>query len=235
MKEPYVMIGVPSGGGIDAVWTNSIMGLKANGIKTCFLVDMAKPLDKSRYRIVEEAKKQGCSHLFFVDDDTFVPPTSLKQLLSHDKDIVSGQYFQKVPPYLPITLKKIPEDKKDPGDAPYCPHYPTQMAKVDAVGMGCCLIKMEVFDKVPKPYFKWMYWETEEGEPSWLGEDIWFCEQAIEAGFDVWVDPTIICKHIGFTAFGPAHFKQMMINTCKGDNFSFKSGETHDINDIKLE
>jgi hypothetical protein len=55
------------------------------------------------------------------------------------------------------------------------------------------LIKIEVFDKLKKPYF--VAYEDENGDHH--TEDIEFCINAKKAGFDIWCSPTTPVGHLG--------------------------------------
>ena len=59
---------------------------------------------------------------------------------------------------------------------------------------GCLLIRMRVFDKIPKPWFSTRI----EGEKI-QGEDYYFCDRAREAGFEIWCDGDLSREigHIG--------------------------------------
>jgi len=41
------------------------------------------------------------------------------------------------------------------------------------------------------------------------GEDLYFCEQARDAGFAIWWDTTVKCMHLGYTPITEANFKWM--------------------------
>ena len=49
--------------------------------------------------------------------------------------------------------------------------------------------KREVFEKIPYPYFKW-----DKESPS---EDFYFCQKAIEHGYEIRVFTDVKCSHIG--------------------------------------
>ena len=73
------------------------------------------------------------------------------------------------------------------------------LIKTIAMGGSALLVKREVFDRLERPCFKITYKAIdEEGRCFNEGEDEYFCRIAIEAGYDVIVDPTIVCKHFNY-------------------------------------
>ena len=70
---------------------------------------------------------------------------------------------------------------------------PQEPFKCFALGTGCMLIKMSVFDKIEKPYFYY----GDAGQEGLMSEDVYFCDKAHQAGYDVWCDPTIEVGHVG--------------------------------------
>ena len=62
---------------------------------------------------------------------------------------------------------------------------------VDAVGMGCVLMKAEIFGRLDPPWFKC------DDEYEDYGEDIGFCRRAKEAGFGIVVHPGVVLGHLG--------------------------------------
>lgn len=138
----------------------------------------------NREQIVADFLKTDCTHLFFVDSDMLFKPDALDKLLAHDKDIIGAQYY-----------RRNEEKDKDPVvptryDMPGS-SYPNRIFRNYAVGTGCMLIKREALEKIPRP---WFGLGTNE---RWLGEDVFFCEKAIENGVEVWMDASLTVGHIG--------------------------------------
>ena len=63
--------------------------------------------------------------------------------------------------------------------------------KILAGGFGVTLVKYEVFEALEWPYWKNVY------APGGIkmSEDIYFCEKARKADFDIWCDPLVKCDH----------------------------------------
>ena len=64
--------------------------------------------------------------------------------------------------------------------------------------MGCALLKMSVFDKIPYPWFEFKYYEK-NGRWEQTSEDLLFCQKLQDAGLKIYCDPTVQCTHIGAT------------------------------------
>jgi len=162
--------------------------------------------------LLAEKAKDVADYIFFVDDDVLPPINTITKLLSHNKDIVCGLYFSNREPHFPQIFFKNYEDdlNKDDPVAKWSGKYDCvenyekdKLIEIDACGAGCMLIKAEVFKKLKLPYF-W-YIPKSEDKPR-KGEDFYFCEKAKEAGYKIYCDTSIVCKHIGKKLIGPEHW-----------------------------
>ena len=145
--------------------------------------------------------KTDFTHLFFVDSDMILPKNALIKLLSTDKDVITGLYFQKKEPFFPIIGKKS-GDKLE-----WLVGYPqNSIIDVEYCGMGCCLIKRNVLEvMLPKldvigelPQF-FSYANN-------LSEDIFFCDKAMDSGFKIFCDTSVKCGHIRQSVVTEADF-----------------------------
>ncbi len=126
------------------------------------------------------------THILFVDYDVLPRSNTLKKLLEHDRDIVSGVYPAMRKFKLTWCLSREKEFKLMEID-----DLPNNPFKVHVACNGMLLVKMEVFDKI-----EWPYWKTEyltDGKKT--GADIYFFDKAKAAGYDIWVDPKVKCGH----------------------------------------
>jgi hypothetical protein len=138
----------------------------------------------NREQVAEDFLKTDCTHLFFVDSDVLFQPEVLDKLLADDKDIVGAQYNRRVDKEgVPVVATRY---QMNPGD-----QLPPRVFKNYAVATGCLLIKREVFNKIPKP---WFFHGTEEAP---RGEDIYFSDKATANKIDIFIDGSIECGHIG--------------------------------------
>lgn len=124
------------------------------------------------------------THILFIDSDVVPRKNTLTALLSHDKDIVTGA--------VPICQQgDLKWNVYKNSDAVARDELPTNLFKITSCGFGCVLVKTSVLDAL-----EWPYWRSEY-KPGLrtLGEDIYFCRKATDAGFDIWCDPKVKCDH----------------------------------------
>lgn len=194
-----ITIGICCGGTIRAETATSLVSnlinLAQRDLAPNLLFQIGGYVDVNRNKIVEEAIKQGTTHLMFVDSDMVFPDDGIFRLLERDKDIIGGNYNVRLDPTSPDfsgpTVKMLENGKpvsmlkKD---------FPTELFECYAVPTGFMMIKTSVFKKLKTPYFK--AYQDAKGEHH--TEDIEFCKQARQKGFKIFCDPTIKIGHIGF-------------------------------------
>jgi hypothetical protein len=98
---------------------------------------------RNRNMMIRLAINNDCTHIFFLDDDLTFQSDSLKRLIAHDKDIVSGLYLMRNYPHMPILFNYIAPDGR-------CLHYfpkdgESGLMECKSFGLGCVLIKTDVF------------------------------------------------------------------------------------------
>lgn len=158
---------------------------------------------KNRDNAVLAAQGYKCEWLLFLDSDLTFPPDTLERLLAHGKDIVGATYARRTPPHSNLAKPKDGMSATVNG-----------LVEVDALPTGCLLIRMAVFERLRRPYFRCS--ALEEGEtlgdvqgPATLGEDYNFCRAAKAAGFSVWMDTEL--------SFALIHWGEMGWKIADGD------------------
>ena len=146
---------------------------------------------ESRTRLVEEAIEAKSDKILFLDSDIQFSADVIDKLYSHNKDIVAAQYSTRYPPYQTVAFL-------DPDNIDARLNATNGLHKVWAVGMGCMLVDIDVFHSLPKPWFVHEYNKIND---SFSGEDIYFCNQAMHHGIDVWIDADIKLGHIGANSY----------------------------------
>lgn len=82
--------------------------------------------------------------IMMIDDDTVIPQGTIGQLAELEKGIAAGVYYNAKPPYNPIAYKRDDDGLYWPVNV----YMPGQLMEVDSVGMGCTLIRREVFEAI---------------------------------------------------------------------------------------
>lgn len=144
---------------------------------------------ENRNYIAAQSLKNLCTHLLLTDDDMVYEKDVLTRLLKHDKDVIGGTYNTKYESQEKVIefLDEIPEGRREhemEGKSPF---------KCKALGGGMLLIKTEIFRKIPQPWFGYKWFDNGMVQ---MSNDWFFCEKAIEAGYDIWCDPTLEIKHL---------------------------------------
>lgn len=142
----------------------------------------------ARNSLVKQALSEGCSHLLMLDTDQIYPADCLAKLLSRDVDVCGVRVHRRWMPFDPIFLrgelgkyKAVPDEEMYSGD----------LIEVDATGTGCLLFDMDVFLRVPQPWFEFSHHEEKP-----VGEDIYFCSKARAAGVRIFVDTSVEVGHM---------------------------------------
>lgn len=141
-------------------------------------------------------------YLLWLDDDIVLPENFLSTLLSRNLPIVSGLYVMRRPPYLPVAYYSATEGSLEGKFWNLDAYPPDSLVEVDAVGHGCTLIRREVYDNIPLPYYAWrpLNWQpgdTERADQNTLGEDMYFFSKCRQAGYRVTLDTSVKCGHVG--------------------------------------
>jgi len=155
-----------------------------------------------------------------------LPNDTVPKLLRHEQPVVSGLYHIKSYPFSPIAGWNVQVEggivgrvnghgkmwKKD-----YCPLPKNKLVEVDWCGIGCLMVDMKVFDKIPFPCF-WDDWDREKGTRE-RGHDLVFCDTVKAYGYRVFVDTSVRCGHrVLFTIdplFIEAFYRSGMAETVK--------------------
>lgn len=165
--------------------------LMANGEPNFTLYTDNQPIPDCRNNLVETALEiPEWTHALLMDDDVIIPEGGLKRMIDLNTDIAFIDYPTH---YTGDMWGKM-------GTACYdnwLPGQDWQGKEVAWAGLGCCLVKREVFEKLEKPLFKTsenMFSRDENGkitiggefkDGEGGGEDVYFMRAARKAGFEI--------------------------------------------------
>jgi len=189
MPSPRVLVGIPcSWDTVPVPFVQSLVELQKPPLTQTRFV-RSHTLDQMRNRLAELAVEGSFSHLFMLDADMVYPPNSLIDLLRADVDIVCGLACRRNPPHVPVCLQ--------PTGTPYVFEVEVPatrgLTRCGAVGGGGTLIKTDVFQAMEPPYFSFHH-RLPDGR--YVGEDLYFCQKAGDAGFEVYCKTDLIYPHL---------------------------------------
>jgi hypothetical protein len=165
--------------------------------------EMSCMLPRSRQSLTDRAREWGATHMLTVDADMAFPDDSIECLLARDKDIIGANYIKRQIP---------PEFVAEGMDMRQCVTDPSKsgVERVRHLGFGLCLIKMEVFEAMRKPYFAFAYLRNTE---RFTSDDVYFCRQADQMGHESWVDHDLSMRvaHIGSFPYSP-HLRASIVD-----------------------
>ena len=153
-------------------------------------------IPKSRQELVQDALKENCSHVLFIDSDQVFPSSLAHRLAKHREMVVACNVATK------SQGNSIPTARAKPGPGEWWgghtvySNHKHGIEKIWRIGFGVILINLQVFKNLPLPWFnnKW-YDEYQE----FLGEDWFFCELMEKQGVPIYIDHDVSREigHVG--------------------------------------
>jgi hypothetical protein len=132
--------------------------------------------------------------IIWIDSDIGWEITDFMKIYESDKDIVSGLYFsENMTPMFSVAVEdaakeidKILRSNKE--------------EEIFAAGFGFIAMKNGVFENIKRPWFESLFerMTSEDGEKEIFipyGEDFAWCKKAQQAGFKIYLDPTVSLSH----------------------------------------
>ena len=185
-----ILIAIPTARYIEAETFKSIYDLEIPvGYETTFQTFYGYRVDQVR-NLIADWVVSGFDYLFAVDHDVTFASNTLRKMLLHDKDLVSGIYRQRLPEHR-IEIYDSNQQRMKIEDL-----YGKNLVQIGGCGFGCVLIKKEVLQTVGYPQFEY---HPALDHNNTISEDTDFCRKAMNKGFQLWCDPSVLCGHIGST------------------------------------
>jgi hypothetical protein len=198
---PSVMIAVPAMEMVNAEFAQHLAmaaaNMVANGIKINCAFNIGSVITIARRNLVDIFLKSDFTHIFWVDSDMKFPIDAPLRLLKRNKPIVGANYRRRRFPNPNFTGMS--------GGAGNFREFQTTdssppMELIDVLPHGLVMARREVYERIPQPHY------LQEFIPSLnleIGEDIFFCQQAQKAGYEIWCDQELSREvaHIGIFHF----------------------------------
>lgn len=196
-----LLVGVPYITSGDPPCAAAAERLDKCGMDWDFHVRTGYGVDMQRNRIAAKAVAEGYDWLLMLDADIEPPDDALALLLEHDADVCMGWYVNRhdrgdaqrtclygVGPGWSYYRSGDLRAKRDAGE---------HTLRVKGGGLGCCLVRVELFELLAFPWFVWsdVKWDKQTGRVDSCGEDIDFFIKLERAGVRVFADTRVECQH----------------------------------------
>lgn len=216
MNKPKIFIGVPNLGhlGISLSFRLREWYHSKKYAITIVEVTGVRPLEIAFNILHKQFLESDCAYFFTINDDEHLQPDALDILLAHDKDIVIPLGLKWHKDNGPMPCVGVREGATDVG-AELAAHFenlekeitateipiryinPTSgykgLRQCDRVGNSGILIKRHVMEAIPVGTFRLVM--AEDRTNVLVTEDYILCDAMIAAGFDIWVDCSLVLDH----------------------------------------
>ena len=149
-------------------------------------------IEDLRNNLVEKAMEIKATHLIMMDVDQIYHPQTITRLLSHRLPVVGALVHRRYPPFDSLMLKAVEVDERHNAYVSIDEWKEGELVEVDATGGGCLMFNMEVFRKLPRPWFR----VQKNPDGSVIGEDVGFCMALKAAGYRIFVDTSVPAGHL---------------------------------------
>lgn len=153
-----------------------------------------------RNNMVDDALAEGADYILFIDADMRFPRDTIERLIAHGKGIVGVNATTRSVP-VKATAKNLVIDEEGACNwKQISSKNKTGIEQADGIGCGVMLISKETLEAIQKP---WFFFELLP-ENKLLGEDIYFCIKAKDAGIETFIDHDLSQEigHVGNYTYG---------------------------------
>jgi len=202
-KDLSTVIVTPTRGGRSLCprFVSSIMGLMRPMNQKCygpvFLsgMEVGNAFNSAVEMILGNPELSKFKFLFTIEDDNIIPPDGLLRLYEsiREYDVVGSLYWTKGEMGQPMIYG-------DPDQQPlnFVPQKvkPGTVQRCNGTGMGATLFKMDLFRKIPKPWFQTIQdWSPNSGARGYT-QDLAFYEKVCRMGGKIAVDTRVKTGHL---------------------------------------
>lgn len=204
-----ILIAVPTFENIYPDTFKSIYDLDVSGHDAQFEYVRGYDCATARNRIAQMSLDRGADYVLMVDNDVVLPKDALINLLNDPKDVCLGYYAHRgndnVYNGRTCVCKLLTENgtrwKNYPLESEYTAKELAELKakeefklRIHGGGMGCALIKTDVFKKVKYPWYDWVNYSDDHR--GMLSEDLYFCEGCRKNSIPIYTDTRVSCGHM---------------------------------------
>lgn len=202
-----ILIAVPTFENIYPDTFKSIYDLNVYGHDVAFEFVRGYDCATARNKIARLALDRGADYVLMVDNDVVLPHDALVNLLDDPQDVCLGYYAHRDTDN--IYRGRTCVCKLLTGEGVRYKNYPLESeytaqeiaalkakgeykVRIHGGGMGCALIKTEVFNRTKYPWYDWANYEN----GGLLSEDLYFCENCRKNSIQIYTDTRVNCGHL---------------------------------------
>lgn len=149
-----------------------------------FSRSIGEPFSLRRDSFARWFLEQGGSHALLLEDDVVPPEDVLDRLLRIDGPVVTATYPRWHDGRLTTNAQAI-------GDPGWSDRVPRRVFPVRRCRLGCVLVRREVFERVPPPWFMGVV-----SADRFVEDDEWFCDAVRRARMPILCDGTTVCSAV---------------------------------------
>ena len=167
--------------------------------------EVGKAYDAMIQNILANPELSSWKYLLTLEDDNLVPADAHIRLLESIEefklDAVGGIYFTKGDIQMPMCYGD-PEEYKRTGVLDFKPRdiraalAHGNIVECNGLAMGCTLYRMDVFKRIPPPWFVTVADVVERGGAQCFTQDLWMAQTMKKAGMRVAVDMRVRVGHL---------------------------------------
>ena len=202
-----ILIAVPTFENIYPDTFKSIYDLDVSGHDVAFEFVRGYDCATARNRIARIALDRCVDYVLMVDNDVVLPKDALVNRRDDPKDVCLGYYAHRDPDNIyrgRTCVCKLLTDggvryKNYPLESEYTAEEIAALKakgeykiRIHGGGMGCALIKTDVFNRTKYPWYDWANYK----DGGMLSEDLYFCENCRKNSIQIYTDTRVNCGHM---------------------------------------
>lgn len=209
-----VLIATPSyDGKIDVWYANSLsntilLGVQNDVLFHAIYMSYDALVQRARNDLIGIAIKSDYDDILWIDADMEWDPKKALELIKSNYDVIGLPVIKKAPYTESYNVKIKPEDLVTGENG---------LISVDSIGTGFLKMSRKAFEYLwdnSEPYVhneasrRWIF-DVRIQDGDIISEDVLVCQKLREGGFDIYVDPSSTCNHIGNMKF-TGNFEKFM-------------------------
>lgn len=202
-----ILIAVPTFENIYPDTFKSIYDLDVSGHDVAFEFVRGYDCATARNKIARLAIERNVDYVLMVDNDVVLPKDALVNLLDDPKDVCLGYYAHRDADNIyrgrtcvcklltdgGVRYKNYPLESEYTGEEMSALRARGEYkVRIHGGGMGCALIKADVFNRTKYPWYDWANYK----DGGMLSEDLYFCENCRKNSIQIYTDTRVNCGHM---------------------------------------